>query len=153
MDNTLTRPKKSDLITAWYIDCKDEQSYGRPFTRLGQAPRRAQERRRDGTAPTLHRIALRRAARMVLRRRDLMEHAESLTYELNVPLERVYFLAIVAFFEKYEENLKEHADASYAANSYREAGGCTEEEFNAVLEADERLAHELADLYKDSLED
>ena len=73
-----------------------------------------------------------------------MEYAEFLTGELNVPLSRLYFMALAGFFEKYDENLKTNGDAPQAAGSYWEPSIRNEEELNAILEAD-RLTPELAE--------
>ena len=141
--HTVPRPKSIDL-TPWYKDRNDEQGYDPPTKRPEQLPRRVPKQRRGTPSPELHRIALRQAARMVVRRKELMEYAEFLTGELNVPLSRLYFMALAGFFEKYDENLKTNGDAPQAAGSYWEPSIRNEEELNAILEAD-RLTPELAE--------
>lgn len=147
-----TIPRTKIDLTPWYEDRKDEV-YKQPAKRSEQPRRRAPKQERGVPRPDLHRKALRQVARVVISRKDFMECAESLAEELNVPLDRLYFIALAGFFEKYEENLEAHADDLHtSSSSYWEAGECTEEEFNAILEAD-RLEPELAESYKDSLED
>ncbi len=76
--------------------------------------------------------------------REVIERVNSLAGELKVDREQVYFMALTGLIEKYEEAMSKHADESPTARSSREMAECTEEEFDAILEAD-RLEPELVE--------
>ncbi len=82
----------------------------------------------------------------------VIKRIDTLASELGVDREQVYYMALAGFIEKYEEALKEHADESSEAGPYGGPTECTEEEFNAILEAD-RSEPEPVESRKDLVED
>jgi hypothetical protein len=80
------------------------------------------------------------------------DRATALAAQLNITRSQLYSKALAEFIEKHGEVLESYADVSGTASDYWKVSEYTDEEFNAILEAD-RLTPELAERYKDLLGD
>jgi hypothetical protein len=88
----------------------------------------------------------------VAEKEDLAEQVAALADDLDESVEWVYQMALIEFLEGHDKDVGSLADALRRSSPYWQAHEYSADELDALLETD-RLSPEMAERYKDLLED
>lgn len=91
-------------------------------------------------------------ARTKIDREYFEKVVDAVAAQLNISRSQLRTMALAEFIERHGEGLKEHVGASSMDNPYWQISEYTDEEIDAIREAD-KLDPDLAKYYKDLLED